>query len=48
MGWRGIFKGLSWDGGRTDFSKIHRASLYNEDLLNEFNVGRIHLVGQYL
>ncbi len=30
------------------FLKIHRASLFNDDLLNEPNLGQIHLVGQYL
>jgi hypothetical protein len=28
--------------------KPHRASLFNEDLLNEPNFGRIQLAGQYL
>ncbi len=41
-------KGLSEDGGRADFLKTYRASLFNEDLSNEPNFGRIHLAGQYL
>ncbi len=31
-----------------DFSKNLLASLFNDDLLNEPNFGRIHLAGQYL
>jgi hypothetical protein len=36
MRWRGIFKGLSQDGGRADFSikKTPRLSLFNDDLSN--------------
>jgi hypothetical protein len=30
------------------FQKIFRASLFNDDLSNEPNFGRIHLAGQYL
>jgi hypothetical protein len=30
------------------FLKIFRASLFNDDLSNEPNFGRIHLAGQYL
>ncbi len=41
-------KGLSQDEGRADFSKKPRASLFNEDLSNEPNFGRIHLTGRYL
>jgi hypothetical protein len=41
-------KRLSQDEGRTDFSKILRASLFNDDLSNEPNFSQIHLVGQYL
>ncbi len=44
--WRGIFKGLSHDGGQADFSKNRRASSFNKDLSNEPNFGRIHLAGQ--
>jgi hypothetical protein len=44
----GIFKGLSQGGIREEFSKNLRASLFNEDLSNEPNFGRIHLAGQYL
>jgi hypothetical protein len=43
-----IFKGLSQDGGRADFSKNLRASIFNKGLSNEPNFGRIHLAGQYL
>ncbi len=43
------FEGLSEDLGRTDFSKnLPCLSLFNEDLSNEPNFGRIHLAGQYL
>ncbi len=35
-------------GGRGIFLKTFRASLFNEDLSNEPNFGRIHLAGQYL
>jgi hypothetical protein len=41
-------KGLSEDGGGRIFLKTFRASLFNEDLSNEPNFGRIHLAGQYL
>ncbi len=34
-------------GGRI-FRKTFRASLFNEDLANEPDFGRIHLAGQYL
>ncbi len=34
--------------GRADFLKTFCASLFNEDLSNEPNFGRIHLAGQYL
>jgi hypothetical protein len=30
------------------FLKSFRASLFNDDLTNEPNFGRIHLAGQYL
>jgi hypothetical protein len=30
------------------FLKNHRASLFNDDLSNKPNFGRIHLAGQYL
>ncbi len=33
------FKGLSRDGGWADFSKNLRASLFNDDLLNDPNFG---------
>jgi hypothetical protein len=33
-------------GGRRIFLKTYRASLFNEDLSNEPNFGRIHLAGQ--
>ncbi len=46
--WRGIFKRLSQDGGRADFSKNLLASLFNKDLSKEPNFGQIHLAGQYL
>jgi hypothetical protein len=48
MRWRGIFKGLSRDGGRANLKKNHRASLFDDDLSNEPNFGKIHLTGQYL
>jgi hypothetical protein len=35
-------------GARRIFGKIFLASLFNEDLWNEPNYGRIHLAGQYL
>jgi hypothetical protein len=46
--WRCKFKGLSQDGGRADFSKNLRASLFNKDLSNKHNFGGIHLAGLYL
>ncbi len=48
MRWREIFKGFSQDGGRADFSKNLRASLFNKYQSNEPNFSRIHLGGQYL
>jgi hypothetical protein len=42
------FKGLSEDGGGQIFLKTFSTSLFNEDLSNETNFGRIHLAGQYL
>ncbi len=47
---RVIFKGLSQDGAREDFSKNLRASLslFIKYPYNEPNFGRIHLAGQYL
>ncbi len=42
------FEGLSKDRGGRIFLKTFRASLFNEDLSNEPNYGRIHLAGQYL
>jgi hypothetical protein len=41
------FKKISQNGGRADFSKNLRVSLFNREL-NEPNFGRIHLDGQYL
>ncbi len=35
-------------GGGRIFLKTFRASLFNDELSNEPNFGRIHLVGQYL
>ncbi len=35
-------------GGGRIFLKTFRASLFNDDLSNEPNFGRIHLAGQYL
>ncbi len=35
-------------GGGGIFLKNRRASLFNGDLSNKPNFGRIHLVGQYL
>ncbi len=35
-------------GGGRIFQKNRRACLYNDDLSNEPNFGRIHLAGQYL
>jgi hypothetical protein len=46
--WRCNFKGLSQHRGQADFSKNFRASFFNDDQSNEPNLGRIHLVGQYL
>jgi len=39
--WRGIFKGLSQDRRRADFSKNLRASLFNKFLSNKPNFSRI-------
>jgi hypothetical protein len=44
---REIFTGLSQDGGRADFSKSLRASLFNKYQSNEPNFSRIHLAGQF-
>jgi hypothetical protein len=41
-------KGSQRMGGGQIFLKTFRASLFNEDLSNEPNFGRIHLAGQYL
>jgi hypothetical protein len=42
-------EGLSEDGGWADFSqKLPSLSLFNDDLSNEPNFGRIHLAVQYL
>ena len=35
-------------GGGPIFLKTYHTSLFNEDLSNEPNFGRIHLAGQYL
>ncbi len=35
-------------GDGSIFLKNHSASLFNEDLSNEPNFGRIHLAGQYV
>ncbi len=43
-----IFKRLSLDEGRTDFSKNLRASLLNDDISIETAFSQIHLAGQYL
>ncbi len=48
MSWRGIFKGLSQDGGWADFSKNLCDTSFYKDLSNEPNFGLIHLAGQYL
>ncbi len=48
MRWRGIFKGLSQDGGLADFSKNLCASSFNKDLLNDITFSQIHVAGQYL
>jgi hypothetical protein len=45
---RWIFKGLSQDGGLTDFSENLSASLFHDDLSNEPSFSQIHLAGQYL
>ncbi len=45
--WRPNFKGLSQDGDGQIFSKNLRASIFNDDLSNEPNFGRIHLARQY-
>ncbi len=42
------FKGLSESEDGQIFLKTFRASLFNDDLSNEPNFGRIHLAGQYL
>jgi hypothetical protein len=42
------FKGLSLDGVRADFSKNLHASLFNDDLSNEHNFGRILLLDSTL
>jgi hypothetical protein len=44
--WRGIFKGLSQDGGWADFSKNLPASLFNKSLSNGPIFGRLLLTGQ--
>jgi hypothetical protein len=41
-------KGSQKMGDGRIFLKTFPASLFNEDLLNEPNFGRIHLAGQYL
>ncbi len=46
--WRGIFNGLSQDGGKMDLSKTLRNSFFNEYISNEPNFSQIHLPGQYL
>jgi hypothetical protein len=43
-----ISAGLSEVGGRADFLKDRRASLFNDSLSNEPNFGRIHRAGQYI
>jgi hypothetical protein len=44
-----IFKGISEDGGRANFSKIKLCSfLFYKGFSNNPNLGRIHLSGQYL
>ncbi len=42
------FKGLSQDGGRTDFSENLRTSLFNDNLSNEPLSERSIFAGQYL
>ncbi len=46
--WRGTFKGLSQDGGHTDFSENLRPSLFNDVLSNESTFSHILLAGQCL
>ncbi len=41
-------KGSQRKGGGRILLKIFGASLFNEDLSNEPNFGRIHLAGQFL
>ena len=42
---RGIFKGVSQDGGREDFAKNLRASLFNNKYIsNEPNFSRVYLI----
>ncbi len=41
-------KGSHEMGDGRNFLKSRRASLFNDDLSNEPNLGRIHLAGQYL
>jgi hypothetical protein len=48
MRWRGIFRGLSQDRGRTDFSRKLCAFLFYKDLSIEPSFCRIHLAGQHL
>jgi hypothetical protein len=43
----GIFKRLSQDGGRADFSKNLRPSPFSKYLSHEPNFSRINLAGQY-
>ena len=47
--WRPLaLKGSHEMGDGWNFLKSRRASLFNDDLSNEPNLGRIHLAGQYL
>jgi hypothetical protein len=46
--WRRFFKELPHDGGLTDFFENLCASLFNDKLLNEPTVSKIHLAGQHL
>ncbi len=46
--WRGIFKGLSQDGGWEYFSNNLRVCLFNKGLSNEPHFGQIHFAGQYI
>ncbi len=46
--WRGIFEGLSKDGGRKKLDKILHAYLFNEGPSIDATFSRIHLKGQYL